>query len=135
LLQVTVDPDQVPNVNGVDPATAYQAVLTAQQRGFYTMSLWYDLGDPSSALAFLDQVAALPQRGLLFGDATGDGTFDPGDINHCIDWLVGKAPLPDPASQRFTASDVDGDRAINPGDLNLMIDKLLGKITQFPVEP
>jgi|SRR5579859_2291910 len=57
--QVTVEPRQVSNRNGVDAATAFQAVKTARQRGFYSMSFWFAYLDLDSPLQYVKMVESL----------------------------------------------------------------------------
>ena len=73
--QVTVDPDANPNVNGVDATTAFNASQTAQSRGFYTMSMWYDLGDTASATSYLNSVSTLNSSQILGPSSLVDGSF------------------------------------------------------------
>lgn len=72
--QVTVDPDANPNVNGVDATTAFNAVKTAQSRGFYSMSMWYDMGDTASATSYLNQISTLNSSQILGPTFLVDGS-------------------------------------------------------------
>jgi len=52
-VQVTVEPGQVSNKNGVDAAAALQAVMTSRARGFNTISLWVAYVDLNAPLDFI----------------------------------------------------------------------------------
>ena len=71
---------------------------------------------------------------VVYGDADGDGKVTAGDINHVLNWLIGRTPMPLAGTQGFVDGDVNGDAIVNLADVNLMIDLLLGRITKFPVE-
>jgi hypothetical protein len=71
---------------------------------------------------------------VVYGDADGDGSVTLGDVNRIVDWLAGKAPMPEAGTRDFLAADVNGDGIINLADVNLIIDQMLGRIAKFPVE-
>lgn len=63
--QVTIDPTQSQDVNGVDATTAYNSVLEGQNRGLYNMSLWYSTAATTSALSYLSSVSTLNTNQIL----------------------------------------------------------------------
>jgi PKD repeat protein len=103
--------------------------------GTYTVTVTVDDGLGGTATGTVTVVVG--NASIVYGDCNGDGAFNAADINHFIDWILGKLVIPSlplPGEPAFEAADVDGDGSLTPADINLMIDKLLGKIDAFPVE-
>ena len=76
-----------------------------------------------------------PLDGRVFvGDADGNGSVGMGDLNLCVDWILGRKAMPSAGSDVFVNTDVNGDGSVGMGDLNLLVDFILGRITKFPVE-
>jgi hypothetical protein len=69
-----------------------------------------------------------------YGDVTGDGKLDEGDVQVMIDWLLGREARPQLGTALFRAADVDGDGVVGLGDINWAVDKIRGRITKFIVE-
>ncbi len=64
-LQVTVEPRRQSNRNGVDADKAFQALLSAREHGFHSMSLWFAYLDLAAPLDYVHRVAELNTRQAL----------------------------------------------------------------------
>jgi len=78
-----------------------------------------------------------PNNSILFGDITGDGNINNGDLVSISQYLIGDLNL---TGNSLLAADVTGDEKIDVADLALMKQYLmgdnvkLGKVTETPIE-